>query len=133
MPANWRAYLVRQDSNLVVFNLKTGNENGKTILYVLNAEEKIKITAVSVTKDSLNFSMPVFESVFKSKRNADGSLEGIWIKGTGGAVGYPELTTISTEIETLLRSSVVDWDLIKNKCDKILSIAAEIESSFICL
>lgn len=55
------------------------------------------------------------------------------IKGTGGAIGYPELTIISTEIETLLRSSVVDWDLIKIKCDKILSIAAEIESSFICL
>jgi DNA-binding response OmpR family regulator len=55
------------------------------------------------------------------------------IKGTGGAIGYPELTKISTEVETLLRSTNVDWDLIKNKCDKILSIAAEIESSFICL
>ncbi len=88
LPANWRAYLVRQDSNLVVFNLKTATENGKTILYVLNAEEKIKITAVSVTKDSVNFSMPVFESTFKSKRNPDGSLEGVWIKGTGGAFQY---------------------------------------------
>lgn len=55
------------------------------------------------------------------------------IKGTGGAIGYPELTRISTDIETLLRSTNVDWDLIKNKCDKILSIATEIESSFICL
>jgi thiol-disulfide isomerase/thioredoxin len=88
LPAGWRAYLVRQDSNLVVFNLKTGKENGKTILYVLNAEEKITITAVSITKDSVNFSMPVFESSFKSKRNPDGSLQGVWIKGTGGAFQY---------------------------------------------
>src|SRR5688500_1629872 len=28
--------------------------------------------------------MPVFESTFKTKRNADGSLRGIWIKGTSG-------------------------------------------------
>jgi len=88
LPASWRAYLVRQDSNLVVFNLTTGKENGKTILYVLNAEEKIKINTVSVTKDSVNFSMPVFESTFKSKRNRDGSLQGVWIKGTGGAFQY---------------------------------------------
>lgn len=85
LPVNWRAYLVRQDSNLVVFNMKTSTENGKTILYVVNAGEKIKVTAVSVTKDSLNFSMPVFESTFKAKRKPDGSLEGVWIKGTGGA------------------------------------------------
>lgn len=88
LPANWRAYLVRQDSNLVVFNLITATENGKTILYVLNAGERIKITAVSVTKDSVNFSMPVFESTFKSKRNPDGSLQGVWIKGTGGVFQY---------------------------------------------
>ncbi len=88
LPVNWRAYLVRQDSNLVVFNMTTSTENGKTILYVLNAGEKIKVTAVSVTKDSVNFSMPVFESSFKSKRKPDGSLEGVWIKGTGGAYQY---------------------------------------------
>src|SRR5689334_2784407 len=85
LPSAWRAHLVRQDSVPVVFMLKPAIENGKTILYVLNAAEKIKITTVSVTKDSVNFSMPVFESTFKSKRNADGSLEGVWIKGTGGA------------------------------------------------
>ncbi len=88
LPANWRAYLVRQDSNLVVFNLKASTEKGKTILYILNAAEKIEITTVSVTKDSVNFQMPVFESVFKLKRNPDGSLQGVWIKGTGGAFQY---------------------------------------------
>ncbi len=88
LPANWKAYLVRQDSNLIVFNLKAATENGKTILYVMNAAERIKVTAVSVTSDSVNFSMPAFESNFKSKRNPDGSLQGVWNKGTGGAFQY---------------------------------------------
>ncbi len=85
LPKNWRATLVRQDSNLVVFNLEPGIEKGKPILYVVNASEKIKIQTVTVTDDSINFSMPAFESVFKTKRNTDGSLQGIWNKGTGGA------------------------------------------------
>jgi thiol-disulfide isomerase/thioredoxin len=88
LPAQWTAYLVRQDSNLIVFNLKSATENGNTILYVMNASERIKVTAVSVTSDSVNFSMPAFESTFKSKRNPDGSLQGVWIKGTGGAFQY---------------------------------------------
>ncbi len=95
-PDIWRATLVRQDNKLVVFNLITGTENGKIILYVLNAEEKIKITAVTITTDSVNFSMPAFESAFKTKRNPDGSLQGVWTKGTGGVTqvwpfyAYPE-------------------------------------------
>lgn len=88
LPVNWRAFLVRQDSVLIEFNLKTSSENDKTVLYVLNADEKIKVSEVSVTKDSVNFSMPAFESTFKSKRRPDGSLEGVWIKGTGGAYQY---------------------------------------------
>lgn len=85
LPKNWRATLVRQDGNLVVFNLEQRIEKGENILYVVNASEKIKITTVAITNDSINFSMPAFESAFKTKRNADGSLQGLWTKGTGGA------------------------------------------------
>lgn len=88
LPKQWKAYLVRQDSNRVTFTLKSAIENGKTILYVQNAEEKIRITDVRVAKDSVHFSMPAFESSFKTKRNPDGSLQGVWIKGTGGGYQY---------------------------------------------
>jgi len=81
---NYRAYLVRQDSNTVVFNMQALKEKGKTILYITNADERIKISPVTITKDSVIFSMPTFESTFKSKRNLDGSLSGVWIKGTSG-------------------------------------------------
>jgi len=81
---NYRACLVRQDSNTVVFNMQAVKEKGETVLYIINSDERIRVSPVTVTNDSVNFSMPVFESTFKSKRNADGSLQGIWIKGTSG-------------------------------------------------
>src|SRR5687768_9130100 len=80
LPGNYRAYLVRQDNNTVVFNMEVGKENGETVIYITNADERIRISPVAISGDSVNFSMPVFESTFKTKRNADGSLRGIWIK-----------------------------------------------------
>jgi len=80
----YRAFLVRQDSNTVVFTMQVSKEKGGTFFYIINADEKIKVGPISITNDSVNFSMPVFESSFKTKRNPDGSLQGIWIKGTSG-------------------------------------------------
>ncbi len=79
---SYRAYIVRQDGNTVVFTIEVQKEENETVFYIINADEKIRISDVRITNDSVNFSMPVFESSFTSKRNADGSLEGIWTKGT---------------------------------------------------
>jgi thiol-disulfide isomerase/thioredoxin len=84
LAGNYRAVLVRQDNNTVIFNMQVAAENGETVIYITNAEEKIRVSPVAITSDSVNFSMPVFESSFKTKRNTDGSLKGIWIKGTSG-------------------------------------------------
>jgi len=81
---NYTAYLVRQDNNTVVFNMQVAKENGETVIYVINADEKIRVSPVTIVNDSVNFSMPVFESSFKAKRIANGNLQGIWIKGTSG-------------------------------------------------
>jgi thiol-disulfide isomerase/thioredoxin len=80
----YRAWVVRQDSNTVVFNLEFVKEGNETVIYIINAEERIRISPVIFSGDSVFFSMPVFESSFRSKRNADGSLTGTWIKGTSG-------------------------------------------------
>lgn len=85
---NYRAILVRQDSNTVVFNIQVARESNETIFYVTNADEKIRISPVIVTGDSVHFAMPTFESTFKTKKNADGSLQGTWIKGTSGDFQY---------------------------------------------
>jgi thiol-disulfide isomerase/thioredoxin len=81
---NYRAYVVRPDSNTVVFNMQVSKEKTGTYFYIVNADEKIKVGPVAVTNDSVNFAMPVFESSFKTKRNADGSFQGLWNKGTTG-------------------------------------------------
>jgi len=83
-PVQWRAELVRKDSNTVVFTLKSAMELGKNVFYILNAGEKIKVNSVQRIQDSVFFTMPVFESSFKSKINSDGSLQGVWKKGTSG-------------------------------------------------
>jgi hypothetical protein len=84
LAVNYRALVVRQDSNTVVFNMQVSKEKTGTFFYITNADEKIKVGPVSITNDSVNFDMPVFESSFRTKRNADGTLQGIWNKGTTG-------------------------------------------------
>ena len=84
LAANYRGVLVRQDSNTVVFNIQVSKEKAGTFFYITNADEKIRVGPVSVTNDSVNFDMPLFESSFRTKRNGDGSLYGIWNKGTAG-------------------------------------------------
>ena len=85
---NWRVLLERKDGKQVVFQLERKQEQGKTILYVINATEKIRIADVQKAGDSLFFNMPVFESSFRVKLLANGNLNGTYIKGTAGATQY---------------------------------------------
>ncbi|MGC4036366.1 MAG: TlpA disulfide reductase family protein [Chitinophagaceae bacterium] len=78
----YRAVLHRQDGNEVVFNMDVKTEKGKTVFYVINDTERIRVTDISQKGDSLFFNMPVFESSFFTKINKDGSLNGTWVKGT---------------------------------------------------
>ncbi len=82
LPPNWRAFLIREDSNTIVFRLASAIENGKKVFYIRNAEERIRIDEVSEIGDSVFFHMPVFESSLRAKKQMDGSLTGIWTKGT---------------------------------------------------
>ena len=85
---NWRVTLNRADGKQVVFQLEKEFAGGKTILYVINAAERIKITDVTISKDSMFFSMPTFESSFRVKLQANGDISGTYIKGTSGATQY---------------------------------------------
>ncbi len=88
LPANWRAHLVRKDSNEVIFNIESKKENGQVVFYVKNDKEKLRISPVHFIGDSIHFDMPTFESFFRTKKNKDGSLTGTWIKGTAGETQY---------------------------------------------
>ena len=52
------------------------------------------------------------------------------MKGTGGAIGYPDLSAIAGEIENKLESNKIDWSYIKIKCEQIFSIVGQIENTY---
>ncbi|MBC7850197.1 MAG: hypothetical protein H7Y31_10700, partial [Chitinophagaceae bacterium] len=80
--AVWRGELHRLDSVIVPFTFETKKVAGKWSITLRNAAEKIVAKEIVVTADSVNFSMPVFESSFQTAIQKDGSLKGIWLKGT---------------------------------------------------
>ncbi len=84
----WLVTVQRKDGRVVPFQLERKDENGKTILYIINAKERIQITNVTTTSDSMFFTMPAFESSFRLKMLADGDMQGTYIKGTSGATQY---------------------------------------------
>ena len=78
----WRAAVIRADQKEIIFNFETIFKAGKWTLLIRNGDEKLSVKNLQVTKDSVNFEMPVFESYFKSVVQSDGSLKGSWFKGT---------------------------------------------------
>ena len=88
LPANWRAHLIRKDSNEVIFNIQVKKENGQIVFYIINDKEKLRIHPVTFIRDSIHFDMPAFESYFRTKKNKDGSLQGTWTKGTAGVTQH---------------------------------------------
>jgi hypothetical protein len=63
----WRAQLIRQDGNTIVFNFQLNNDKGKHILYIINGAEKFKVDNIHFTKDSVFIQMPVLNHNSKRK------------------------------------------------------------------
>jgi thiol-disulfide isomerase/thioredoxin len=78
----WRMELVRPDGIVVPFNFEVKTVKGKKNLFFRNAAERIKVDRIQFRKDSVFIEMPVFESHFAGKFLTNGSMEGVWIKGT---------------------------------------------------
>lgn len=81
----WKASLLREDGNHIVFNIEVKYEKGKPVWYVRNAKERIAVSNIQQVKDSLIVRMPVFESAFYLKNENNQLLHGTWVRGTGGA------------------------------------------------
>lgn len=79
---DYRGVLYREDGKEVVFNMEIKGTGNQTQLYIINASEKILVKELKIKDDSVFFRMPVFESEFKTQMQPDGSLKGIWLKGT---------------------------------------------------
>ena len=76
----WRAVLEREDGNNVVFNFESKKLNGKQVLYVRNADERILFDNISFKGDSVIINPPLFESQIRALLHKDGSLTGVWTR-----------------------------------------------------
>lgn len=74
--------LKRPDGHDIVFNFDLENRQNKTVLYLLNGNDKFLVDDIHFRNDSVFIHMPVFESQFKAKIIAPNKWEGIWEKGT---------------------------------------------------
>lgn len=52
------------------------------------------------------------------------------LKGTGSAIGYPNLTEISADIHERLSEAKVDWIYVEDKFNHIFKIVNEMEQNF---
>jgi len=74
--------LQRSDSLPIIFNLEANTEKGNPIWIIRNDTERIRVTDIRKSGDSLLVNMPTFESSFRLKKQEVNSFVGEWIKGT---------------------------------------------------
>jgi thiol-disulfide isomerase/thioredoxin len=73
----WRGVLKLNDTTELPFNFEVKNTSDKTTLEIINGDERIKVTEIISSKDSVFIKMPVFDSEFLCVLKDD-SLKGIW-------------------------------------------------------
>ena len=81
----WRAQLLREDGNSIVFTFEWATEKMKPVWYIHNASEKIKVSNITRKGDSIIVQMPVFESEFRLTYK-NNKLQGVWKKGSAAGM-----------------------------------------------
>ncbi len=80
MDGSWRATLLTETGVELPFNFEVEKaENGSTILYIINGDERFMVDEIEQDGDSVNIKLPIFDSEIKAKMKGH-SLEGKWIK-----------------------------------------------------
>lgn len=80
----WRGVLVLSDKQtdlILPFNFNVRYMGEFLSIDVINAEEKITVTEITISGDSVNFKMPVFDSEFRTVLKKD-TLRGLWINNS---------------------------------------------------
>jgi thiol-disulfide isomerase/thioredoxin len=76
----YRASIVREDGAEIIFNAEVQLKNGKQVMYIRNAAERLLVDDIKLKGDSVNIEMPFFESFFRLQIQKDGNLGGKWFK-----------------------------------------------------
>lgn len=82
--SQWRASILREDGNNIVFNFSLQQKGKQGLIFVQNGAERLRVDSVRFAKDSVFIKMPFFESELKAAITKD-SWKGVWVKGTVGA------------------------------------------------
>jgi thiol-disulfide isomerase/thioredoxin len=83
-PGTWRGVLTlseKKNELVLPFNFNVKYFQEFLSIDILNAEEKITITEIMLSGDSVNFKMPVFDSEFRTVLKND-TLRGLWINNS---------------------------------------------------
>jgi peroxiredoxin len=81
----WQGVLQRPDGANIIFNFDAQLENGKQVLYVINADDRLLVDDITKKGDSLWINMPFFGSSFAVRVKADGNWEGLYAKSYGSS------------------------------------------------
>lgn len=74
----WRGVLQLNDSAQLPFNFEIAYVDSHPQLTIINAAERIVVTELRETADSVYWRMPIFDSEFRCVKNSDKKLTGIW-------------------------------------------------------
>src|SRR5699024_3481295 len=79
----WRAELQREDGKQGIFNFKLTDSANQKVIYITNANARLRVDSIKIKKDSIFIQMHFFGSHFNAKITQEGTLEGSWIKEYG--------------------------------------------------
>jgi peroxiredoxin len=86
----YHASIVREDGAEIIFNAEVQLKNGKLVMYIRNAAERLLVDDIKIKGDSVKIEMPFFESFFRLQLQKDGSLKGTWTKaGSAKMLEFP--------------------------------------------
>ena len=120
----WRGQLIREDGIAIPFHFDIKKEHSKTVFYIINASERLRIDKVRYTKDSVFFEMPVFESYFKARRISANRWEGNWTKGgslkwiTMPFIAETQLSIATASIQPVKTDITGRWAITFTRPDK---------------
>ncbi|MES2330286.1 MAG: TlpA disulfide reductase family protein [Bacteroidota bacterium] len=121
----WFGNLVREDGKLIRFHFDIKTENNKTVLYLVNAADRLRVDQIRYTKDSVFIEMPVFESGFKAKRVSAQYWKGVWIKaGSKGPqvmpfIAEPQLSVATKPVKPAVTDITGRWAVTFTKADEL--------------
>lgn len=80
----WRGVLQMNDTTELPFTFEIQHGDGGSVLHVINASERILVDAFVFTNDSVKWAMPVFNTIFRCKRDSDTAFSGEWNNTAAG-------------------------------------------------